>query len=92
MMPILHAIGVVVVAGLGIATWRIRCEGFGCVGVGLAWVAWSCVFALWLAVGLLALRSTKGRPGMLRIGRYSIAAQLAVGLVALGYWAIRNTA
>lgn len=52
---------------------RLRCEGFGCMGVGVYWFAWACVYA---ATGLLGLwvRSRTVRAG------------LAVGLVRVAVW------
>lgn len=26
---------------LAAITWRLRCEGFGCIGVGIAWAMWA---------------------------------------------------
>ncbi|MFO1398133.1 MAG: hypothetical protein U1F48_13815 [Burkholderiales bacterium] len=87
-----HAAGVVVVAALAIATWRIRCEGFGCVGVGIAWFAWSCLFAAWLAIGFVAHRSCRADPSWSRVARGSLWAQAIVGLVPFLYWAGRGAA
>jgi hypothetical protein len=88
----LHAVGVLVIAGLGIAAWRIRCEGFGCIGVGVAWFAWTGAFLAWLAFGLIASRLAKGHAGKQPLACISIAVQLLVGLVPLGYWVVRNAA
>lgn len=34
---------VALVAG-AVSIWRLRCEGFGCMGVGVAWFAWVVAF------------------------------------------------
>lgn len=40
--------------GVAAYTWRLRCEGFGCIGVGIAWAMWTGVlYAPALLLGLL---------------------------------------
>ena len=53
--------GVYVAAVLALAVtavliWRLRCESFGCIGIGVAWFAWVVVFFPTLGLGA-ALRS-----------------------------------
>lgn len=86
----IHASGVVAIAALAIAAWRIRCEGFGCIGVGIAWFGWVCLFAIWLLIGVLARHGSKALPRWHAAANHAIATQVAVGLIPLGYWAFQR--
>lgn len=45
-------------------TWRLRCEGFGCIGVGIAWAMWTGVlYAPALLLGLLVRWLPPKAPG-----------------------------
>ena len=58
------ALGVVLVAlVLAWSTWQLRCESFGCMGIGLVWTIW---LFLWLAaLGVaLAVRTLLRRRGL----------------------------
>ena len=50
-------------AVLAWSTWQLRCESFGCMGIGLVWTIW---LLLWLAaLGVaLALRALLRRRGL----------------------------
>lgn len=89
-LVVIHASGVVAIAVLAFAAWRIRCEGFGCIGVGIAWFGWACLFATWLLVGLLARHESKDMPRWNTVSNYAIAIQGAVGLIPLGYWTFEH--
>lgn len=79
-------------------TWRLRCEGFGCIGVGIAWAMWTGVlYAPALLLGLLVrfLRPKapgveEGSPSPLQRGWPQMLLWLHLGLgVALGlYWVV----
>jgi hypothetical protein len=79
-----YAAGLVALLVFGIANWRLYCEGFGCIGKGIAWFAWSIGFALVLLVGYGARRSYDG-PGH-RFIRYSWALQWVCGFALILYW------
>ena len=72
-----------------IALWRIQCEGFGCTGVGIAWLAWSVLYLLSLGFGLIAL-SKLAQPEARRGIRLPIIVQLAVGIALGGYWLLHT--
>lgn len=69
---------------------RLRCEGFGCIGVGVAWLAWVVAFFPVLAIGAaLRLRSSPGAR-LRTLTRLAVWAQLALGLILLGIWVCKN--
>ncbi len=65
---------------------RLRCEGFGCMGVGVYWFAWSCAYGVTGLLGWWA-RSCTRRAG-LAVGLVWAAlwVQLLGGLVLLAWW------
>jgi hypothetical protein len=68
----------------------LHCEGFGCSGVGIVWLAWAALFAVALLIGAIAhLRSASGS-GQRRLTRYMLLAQGLAGLFMLVYW-LRHT-
>ncbi|MCA0242215.1 MAG: hypothetical protein LCI02_15295 [Proteobacteria bacterium] len=81
-----HAAGVVVLAGLAFNVWHVRCESFGCMGLGVLWAAWAGFFAAWLVLGLVARHLGRASPGWRRFARHALLVQAAMGLGLLVYW------
>jgi cytochrome b subunit of formate dehydrogenase len=79
--------GLATLAVSGVMLWRMYCEGFGCIGKGIAWFAWSVGSLVALAIGAVAHRLCRGR--WREAVRYALAVQLAAGLGLLAYWALR---
>lgn len=84
------------VAG-AVGIFRLRCESFGCMGLGVAWLAWAGAFGVTAAVGLLARWQVgvkePGRVGRLgRLCEGALRAQCVGGAVLLAYWAARTVA
>ena len=73
----------------GAYLWQLRCEGFGCEGIGVAWFAWVAVLfgpALVLGVILNSAGSlTRTWAGAVQIG---VRIQVAVGMALLLYWGV----
>ncbi|QTN21458.1 hypothetical protein HZ992_14825 [Rhizobacter sp. AJA081-3] len=83
---------VVGLALAGVAIWRLRCEGFGCIGIGVAWFAWVTAFALVLVVGLvLHSRPSLGKVGVITT-RAALIVQAILALVALAAWFANSAA
>ena len=81
---------VVALAFAGVAVWRLRCEGFGCVGIGVAWLAWVAVFVVVLASGLVLLsRPTLGQFGA-RATKGALIGQAILALVAIAAWLAKS--
>ena len=83
--------------GTAAYTWRLRCEGFGCIGVGIAWAMWTGVlYAPALLLGLLVrwlppkAPGEEGAPPRLQRGWPQMLLWLHLGLgAALGlYWVV----
>lgn len=75
------ALAVGVAYGLG-----LRCEGFGCMGLGVYWFAWSVVYAVSGLIGLWA-RSAARRAGVaVGLLRWVVRLHLLMGLALLVLW------
>jgi hypothetical protein len=70
-----------VVYGLG-----LRCEGFGCMGLGVYWFAWSVVYAVSGLVGLWARSVARRASVAQRLLRWGVRLQLLMGLALLALW------
>lgn len=70
--------------------WRLRCEGFGCMGVGVAWFAWVVAFFPVLAIGAVLRTSQTLNPGVLQVIRTAMWGQGAIGLALLVLWLSKN--
>ena len=67
---------------------RIRCEGFGCMGVGVYWFAWACVCVVTGLLGLWA-RSRSLRAGLaVGLVRTAMWVQLLMALGLLVWWRV----
>lgn len=72
-----------------IALWRLRCEGFGCMGVGIGWLAWGAVLYLpSLALGSVAAQLTPAQAPGATLAPLTLKAQLLLGAGLLVYWAV----
>jgi len=81
---------VLALALAGVAIWRLRCEGFGCVGIGVAWFAWVAVFMVVLAGGIVLLsRPTLGQFGA-KAAKVALFGQAILALVAIAAWLGKN--
>lgn len=70
-----------VVSGL-----RLRCEGFGCMGLGVYWFAWACVYGVAGLIGLWARSSTRRAGVAVGLVRAALWMQLLAGLALLVLW------
>ena len=65
---------------------RIRCEGFGCVGLGVYWFAWACVCAVTGLLGLWADARARRADVMAELVRGVLWLQGLSGLGLLARW------
>jgi hypothetical protein len=72
--------------------WRLRCENFGCIGVGIAWFAWVVSFFVVLGIGFIARSKAAAIPGFAQACSAAWWLQLAAGLGLLATWAVKNSA
>lgn len=83
----LHALGAAATLGGAVYNWRLRCEGFGCIGLGIAWAAWAGVLyaPTLLAGALLARLAPRPAPALLRHAQRALLV-LGAGLAAAWAW------
>ncbi|MGE4049434.1 MAG: hypothetical protein AB7F38_00075 [Piscinibacter sp.] len=72
--------------------WRLRCEGFGCVGIGVAWFAWVVGFFAVLGIGLFARARAASVVALARASTFAWWVQLAVGAIAVAVWLAQSAA
>jgi len=89
-LAIAYICGWIALAFFGVKLWHTYCEGFGCTGIGIAWLAWSGAYALALLLGFLASRIQHGT--LRRAMRYVLVTQVVAGVWLLGYWAVHAAA
>lgn len=65
---------------------RIRCEGFGCMGVGMYWFAWACACAVTGLLGLWACSRSLRASVAVSVVRAALWVQLLMGLGLLTWW------
>lgn len=75
------ALVVGVVYGLG-----LHCEGFGCMGLGVYWFAWSVVYAVSGLMGLWARALTRNAAVAVELVRWVVRLHLLMGLTLLVLW------
>lgn len=85
---VLQVASVLVLAVLGIGLWRSRCEGFGCIGTGIAWMAWGVAYLVALVNGQVARYTYRGRGQ--RVVVYVLWLQWLAGGVLVAYWAVQQ--
>lgn len=78
----------VLAAGAGaFYSLTLRCEGFGCTGIGILWMTWAAVlFAPTLALGCYLAMRPNQRDGYSRFSQWLLGAQVALGLGLCLYW------
>lgn len=81
-----------ILAVAAIAIGRLRCEGFGCTGLGIAWLAWVAAYMVVLVGGIMV----RARPTLgTSLARVTSAVVLLQGLCGIGLalvWAARSAA
>lgn len=83
----------VAVAALAVAAalaWRLRCESFGCMGIGVAWFAWAGVFVPVLVLGVVLRSRASLGAGLLKLTRSATWLQAALAAVLLAAWVGKN--
>lgn len=83
---------VLALAAGALGIWRLRCEGFGCMGIGVAWFAWGVSFFVVLGVGLFARSKAASVAGLALAARVTWWLQLAVGAGAVAAWLSKSAA
>lgn len=88
-LVVIHlALVLALVAGV-VGIWRIRCESFGCIGIGIAWFAWTVAFFVALGIGALARIKAKAA-GLARVNQVAWWLQLLMGASQLAVWGFKS--
>lgn len=84
-----YALALPALAATGTSLWHLYCEGFGCIGTGIAWAMWAAGYAVALVLGVLAWRLWRGAGA--RLLGPALVLQLAAGAALAAWWAIAGT-
>jgi hypothetical protein len=85
-LALLYLAAVPTLAAAAVYVWRLRCEGFGCMGIGVAWIAWALVYVAALILGAVLASAPIAQGRLQAITRGALALQLGLGVVALALW------
>jgi hypothetical protein len=90
LLAVVFLAAVPVLAAGAAYVFGLRCESFGCMGLGVAWFAWSLVYGAALGLGLLA-RAMLGADSALRSTvSVALCAQFILGVLLAGYWLLHR--
>lgn len=84
-----YALALPALAYAGVRLWTLYCEGFGCIGTGIAWAMWAAGYAIALVLGVLAWRLWRGAGA--RLLGPALVLQLAAGAALAAWWAVAGT-
>jgi hypothetical protein len=80
----LYFAAVLALVAAAVGNTQLRCEGFGCMGIGVAWFAWA--FAYCLVLGLGVFIRSQAEASLTKIVRAGWWLQLATALGVLVLW------
>ena len=84
-MKYAYWLALVITVAAAVANFRIRCESFGCMGLGVAWLAWAGGYGVTALLGALTWARER-QPEAKRRHRLCLGMQLLAGLALLAYW------
>ena len=93
MRTILSGLYVLLVGAVFLAaayTWSLRCEGFGCTGVGIVWGLWGGVCGLAAVLGLIFRSFQAEQPMLRKLVGWAWGLQSILGLALLAYWFLKQ--
>jgi len=86
----LYVIAVVALLAAAVGIWRLQCESFGCMGVGVAWFAWVIAFCVVLVLGLFARNKAASVPGFAHASNAAWWLQLLLGAALVAAWVVKR--
>ena len=86
----IYVVAVLALAVCAVLIWRLRCESFGCMGVGVAWFAWVVAYFPVLLVGVLVRSRESLGAGLMRLTRVAVWAQVAMGAALVVVWGLKQ--
>jgi hypothetical protein len=90
-LVLLHLALVLALAAGALGIWRLRCENFGCMGLGVAWFAWAVAFVAVLGVAALA-RWKAAAAGLGAVAKAVLLLHMLMGASLLVVWAVKGLA
>ena len=93
MVKVLVSVYVVTVLALlaaAVGIWRLQCESFGCMGVGVAWFAWVVGFVLVLGLGAWARSKATLVAGFAQACNLAWWLQLGMGAFLVAAWVVKK--
>lgn len=89
-----YAIGLAALLVSAVAIFRTFCEGFGCLGIGILWMAWAGAYVAWLLLGFIVQARKKRKPddprGSSPLVRRLLVGQILLGVALLLYWGLHT--
>lgn len=89
-LTLLYLAAVPLLAAAAAYILQMRCEGFGCMGVGVAWVVWLMAYGVTLFLGVVLVAAPTPQGRLQPFTRWGLALQLALGVVAVALWVAKH--
>ena len=86
----LYVIAVLALLATVVAIWRLQCESFGCMGLGVAWFAWAIAFCVVLVLGLFARNKATLVAGFAQACNAAWWLQWLMGLALVAAWVVKR--
>jgi hypothetical protein len=80
----LYCVAVLALVAAAVGNTQLRCESFGCMGIGVAWFAWAFAYGLVLALGVFMRKQAEAT--LTTFVRAAWWLQLATALGVLVLW------
>lgn len=85
-----YLVSVLALLATAVGIWRMHCENFGCMGLGVAWFAWAIAYAIAVGLGWFVRSRALPGSGWARACKAGWWVQLAAGVFLVGIWLIRQ--
>ena len=86
----LYIVAVLILVAAAVGILRMSCEGFGCMGIGVAWVAWVIAFFVVVVLGLVARSQVIALAGLGAAVNVACWLQAGLGVMAVAVWVSKN--
>lgn len=86
----LYVIAVLALLATAVAIWRLQCESFGCMGVGVAWFAWAIAFCAVFVLGLFARNKATLVAAFAPVCNAAWWLQLLLGVALVAAWVVKR--
>lgn len=84
-----HVVGVAALIAMAAYTLRLHCESFGCMGIGVMWVAWAALFGIVALIGVASrVQARKVSARLATLATSVNVVQWVVGALAALRWLV----